>query len=111
MRFQFTKDIIIKQFEDIKIYGIKELFRKFILLFRLLIKIPTKLWSTIIQRKFLGLHAGTYSDLLNKRAHPNKRAGRDNFFIYYMKNRVQGGKICHLLHEKLLQGGFFFQKC
>ena len=40
MRFQFTKDIIIKQFEDIKIYGIKELFRKFILLFRLLIKIP-----------------------------------------------------------------------
>jgi hypothetical protein len=52
-----------------------------------------------------------YSDLLNKRAHPNKRAGRENFFIYYMKNRVQGGKICHLLHKKLLQGGLFFQKC
>ena len=52
-----------------------------------------------------------YSDLLNKRAHPNKRAGRENFFIYYIKNRVQGGKICHLLHEKLLQGGLFFQKC
>ena len=52
-----------------------------------------------------------YSDLLNKQAHPNKRAGRRNFFIYYMKNRVQGGKICQLLHEKLLQGGLFFQKC
>ena len=49
-----------------------------------------------------------YSDLLNKRAHPNKRADRENFSIYYMKNRVQGGKICHLLHEKLLQGGLCF---
>jgi hypothetical protein len=51
-----------------------------------------------------------YSDLLNKRAHPNKRAGKENFFIYYMKNRVQGGKICHLLHEKLLQVGLFFSE-
>jgi hypothetical protein len=52
------------------------------------------------------------SDLLNKRALPNKQADRENFFIDYMKNSVQcSGKICHLLHEKLLQGGLFFQKC
>ena len=51
-----------------------------------------------------------YSDLPKKRTHHSKQVGRENFFVYYMKNCVQGGKICHLLHEKLLQGGFFFPK-
>jgi hypothetical protein len=26
-------------------------------------------------------------------------------------SKTMGGKICQLLHEKLLQGGLFFQKC
>jgi len=40
MKIQFIKDFIFKQFGDIKTYGIQELFRKFRLLTKFLIKIP-----------------------------------------------------------------------
>ena len=51
-----------------------------------------------------------YSHLPNKRADPNKRAGRDIFFVYYMKKCCRGGLFFRLLHEKVLQGRIIFSK-
>ncbi len=39
MKIQFIERFIFRQYKDVKIYGIKELFRKFTLLIKLLIKI------------------------------------------------------------------------
>ena len=50
------------------------------------------------------------ADLPNKQAYSNKRAGRAIFFICYMKDCKQGGKMCHLLHETLRAGWIFFFK-
>ena len=46
----------------------------------------------------------TYSAVSNKRAGSNKQAGKDKFFIQYMKNYEQGGKICNLLYKNLRAG-------
>ena len=53
----------------------------------LLISVTYKLEDCLACLRYIewALKVNTYSDLLNKRAHPNKRAGRDIFFVYYMK--------------------------
>ena len=68
----------------------------------------TSLSLKICQRKPFKVHE--YSHLPNKRADPNKRAGRDIFFVYYMKKCCRGGLFFCLLHEKVLQGRIFFSK-
>ena len=44
----------------------------------------------------------------NTRGIPNKWGGLADFFVYYMKNSGEGGKIFRLLHEKPGEGGFCF---
>ena len=51
-----------------------------------------------------------YSHLPNKRADPNKRAGRDIFFCLLHEKVLQGGLFFRLLHEKVLQGRIIFSK-
>ena len=42
--------------------------------------------------------------MLNKRGGPNKREGRADFCIYYMKNGGEDGIFFRLLHEKTRGG-------
>ena len=41
------------------------------------------------------------------RGGPNKRGGREDFFVYHMKNSGEGEQIFRLLHEKQGEGGLF----
>ena len=47
----------------------------------------------------------------NKQAHPNKRASRENYFMYYKKKCVQGGKNVSFIAWKFVTGWIFKKKC
>ena len=44
------------------------------------------------------------------RGGPNKRGGREDFFVYHMKNSGEGEQIFRLLHKKTRGGWNFFPK-
>ena len=68
-------------------------------------------WKNWKFQKLLSKFTDLYSHLLpNKRANPNKRAGWDNFFVYYMKKCCRVGLFFRFLHEKVLQGRIIFSK-
>ena len=49
-------------------------------------------------------YPGSDSFVSNRKGGLNKRVGLAEFFVYYMKNRGEGGKFFCLLHEKQGEG-------